>query len=483
MPSPLPIPFEFYLDDSLTFSAQRLINWIPIVAEAGALTQRKLAQPSGVATFATTGLGPCRGKDEVSELPFFVYGNSLVEISSTGGVTDHGAISGTKRVVMANNGTKLVIVVPGGDSYVFDTSTSALTQIVDPDFQVSDTVSFNRGFFVFTASDGKQFFVSNLNQPLTFDALDFGSAEGDPDRIVTQIVDHDELSIIGFKTTEVFRLIGGADFPYQIIPGAFTEKGSHSKYGVAKFDNTYLFIGGGDNELTAIWRQTSSASAVKISTNTIDTQIQRFTKEEIAEAFTMTFSKKGQFFAVFTFNSNRIPGRTFVFNGTASALMGKQIWFEIQSGLEDGPWRVNAIVKSFGKLLVGDSIDGRVGEFVDNDRTEYGNVILRQGTTQPFSQDGTEIFAGDLEATFQAGVGLTQGQGSDPVAIMEFSDDGGHTFKGEFKRKIGKIGQFGQRSVWTRQGSFPDSRVIRLTVTDPVNATLIRLTATPELGT
>ena len=335
---------------------------------------------------------------------------------------------------------------------------------------------------MFTTTDGKQLFVSNLNQPLTFDALDFGSAEGDPDRIITQIVDHDELSIIGAKTTEVFRNIGGADFPLQIIPGAFTQKGAHTKYGVVKFDNTYMFVGGGENELTAIWRQSSSSSAVKISTDAIDNAIQKFTKDEIANAFTMTFSKKGQFFAIFSFNSDRIPGKTFVYNGTASVLAGLSVWFELQTGMTDAPWRVNAIVKAYGKLLCGDAIDGRIGELVENVYTEYGDSVLRQAALSPMSSNGMKIFAGELEADFEAGIGLTTGQGSNPVAMMEFSDDGGRNFKGPFKRAIGKIGEFGHETVWNRQGRFPNARTIRFTVTDPVNANLIRIAATPELG-
>jgi hypothetical protein len=275
----LPIPLGFYQSESAPMSSQRCINWVPMVPEGEALNNRILMQPSGVTQFATTAFGVCRGSREMSDVPYFVLGNTLVSVSASGVVTSYGTITGTRRVFMADNGSKLVIVVPGGDAFVFDLGTLALTQITDIDFQVSDSVSFYRGFFVFTSTDGRQLFVSNLNSPLTFDALDFGSAEGDPDRIVTQIVDHDELSIIGSKTTEVFRNVGGADFPLQIIPGAFTQKGAHTKYGVVKFDNTYLFIGGGQNELTAIWRQSSSSSAVKISTNVIDNAIQQYNKE------------------------------------------------------------------------------------------------------------------------------------------------------------------------------------------------------------
>lgn len=479
---PLPIPLGFYQSESRPLSSQRCINWIPTVIEAEALNNRALIQPSGITQFVNTEFGACRGAWVMKEIPYFVMGDKLISLAENGTITTHGTINGTVRVSMADNGTFLVIVVPGGDAYGFSNETNVLTQVTDPDFQTSDSVTFYRGFFVFTTTDGKQLFVSNLNQPLTFDALDFGSAEGDPDRIITQVVDHDELSIIGAKTTEMFRNIGGADFPLQIIPGAFTQKGAHTKYGVIKFDNTYMFIGGGENELTAIWRQSSSSSAAKVSTDAIDNAIQKFTKDEIASAFTMTFSKKGQFFAIFSFNSNRIPGKTFVYNGTASVLSGSSVWFELQTGMTDAPWRVNAIVKAYGKLLCGDAIDGRIGELVESVYTEYGDSVLRQAALSPMSNNGMKIFAGELEADFEAGVGLTTGQGSNPVAMMEYSDDGGNNFKGPFKRFIGKIGEFGHETVWNRQGRFPNARTIRFSVTDPVKANLIRIAATPEVG-
>jgi hypothetical protein len=476
----LPIPLGFYSHQSRPFSAQRCINWIPTVARTTALNQAALIQRPGIKSFADTALGSCRGAWVMAGVPYFVSGTSLVSVDSAGVVTTIGTIAGANRVSMADNGTLLVIVVPGGNGYVYDGAT--LTQITDPDYQVSDTVVFYRGYFAFTTSNGKQLFVSNLNQPTVFDALDFGSAEGDPDRIVTQILDHDELSILGERTTEVFRLVGGADFPLQIIPGAYTEKGCSGIHGVVKFDNTYLYIGGGVNEQAAIWRQTSSAQATKISTDAIDNAIQKFTKAEIAGAFTMTYSEKGQIFALFSFNSTVIAGKTFVFNGTASALSGQPVWFELQSGVDDGSWRVNAIVKAYGKLLCGDSVNGRIGYLDGDTYTDHGEAIFRQATTSPFIQDGLPIFSGEIEAIFESGTGLTIGQGSDPTVRMDFSDNGARSFSSEFSRSIGKIGEYEHRAMWRRQGRFPVSRTIRFTITDPVLANLLMITATPEIG-
>ena len=480
---PLPIPLGFYTSQSTPISSQNCINWLPTVMQAVALNNVALIQRSGLTQFADTSNGACRGGMTVNGLAYFVCGTSLFSISSAGVATNRGAISGTNRVSMANNGTSLVIVVPSGNGYVYDVSTSTLTKISDVDYQTSDTVTFYRGYFVFTASDGKQLFVSNLNQPLTFDALDYGSADGDPDRIVTQILDHDELSVIGEHTTEMFKSVGGVDFPLQIIPGAYTEKGAASKYGAIKFDNSYLFIGGGKNEKASVWRQTSSANASKISTDAIDNEIQKFTDDEIAEAFMMNYSKKGQTIALITLNSTRIPSRTFGYNATAAALSQSPVWFEFQSGVDANSWRANTIISAYGKLLVGDATNGKIGYLNDDDYTDYNEPMLRQATTSPFSENSTTIFAGEFEATFQSGVGLTVGQGSTPIVRMRFTDDGGRTFSSSFSRTIGKIGRYGQRSIWRRQGSLPVARSIRLTITDPVLANLIELSATPELGT
>ena len=277
----LQTPFIFYQSKTKPISSQRVVNWIPKVAEGAALNDMYLDVTGGLVEFARNGADSCRGSQVVDGVPYFVNGERLYSVDRYGNSTELGLITGAGTVSMANNGSLLVIVVPGGDAFVYEVDSSELTKITDEDFQTSDTVSFYRGYFVFTTTDGKQLFVSNLNSPLVFDALDFGSAEGDPDRIVTQIVDHDELSIIGAETTEVFRNVGGADFPLQVIPGALTQKGSHAKFGIVRFDNTYLFVGGGKNELTAIWRQASSSSAVKISTDAIDSAIQEFTADEI----------------------------------------------------------------------------------------------------------------------------------------------------------------------------------------------------------
>lgn len=478
---PLPLGFSFYQSESLAFSGQRCIGWIPTIAEGPALNPRALLQPSGLKQFADTLINGNRGGQLMKDVAFFVNGNSLVSVAANGAFTNLGTVPGTGRVSLANNGQYLVIVIPGVSAFAFNNVTNTLTQIVDADFRVSDTVVFKDGFFVFSASDGTVFFNSALNDPFTYDALDFGSAEINPDKIVAVHVNHNELFVVGQETIELFQNVGGAGFPFQRIPGANIQKGVHAKFSIVEFDNTFVFAGGGVNEKTAIWKVSGSSNAGKISTDAIDNQIQKFNEQEISDSFALTWSERGQFLVSFTFESERIPSKTFVYNATASALAGSNIWFEQQTGVTDNRYRVQSIVRAYGKLLVGDQSTGIIGEIDQDTLTYYGDPIFRQSASAPFSADGVELFAGTLEATFQAGVGLTGGL--NPQLRLDHSDDGGTTFNDERSRGIGKIGEYGQRAVWERQGSFPVARVVRLTITDPVIANFIRLAATPEAGT
>lgn len=482
MRTQLEIANGFYVSDSLPLSAQRCINWIPVIPQAAALNQRALFDAPGLTLFGTVA-GANRGAQEMKEVPYFVNGNTLYSVDALGVSTAHGTVEGAGRVSLANNGQFLVIVVPGGKAYAFDNVASTLNQITDADFRTSDTVVFKDGFFVFSASDGAVFFNSSLNDPFTYAGLDFGTAEINPDRIVALHVNHNELFVGGLETIELFQNVGGAGFPFQRIPGANIQKGVHAKFSLVEFDNTFLFIGGGLNELSAVWKVSGSSSAQKISTSAIDNAIQEFTRDEIANAFAWTYSAGGNFFAGFTLESDRIPNKTFVYDATTSALAGQQTWHERQSGVTDNSWRVNSIVAAHGQLLVGDSQDGSIGFIDKSNFTEYGDVMVQERASQPFQAGGLPIFAGEIQLTMESGVGLTIGQGSDPQIRMDFSDNGGRTFSSEFSRSYGKIGEYTSLPTWRRQGRIPRHRILRFKTSEPVKSVIIKLEADVEAGT
>ena len=455
----LPIGGGFYESESLPLSHQRCLGWFPVLPQtANAGSQMVLFHTPGQKAFVSS-IGVNRGQHEMAEINFTVAGNTLYKINENKTSTSIGAIEGSGLVSMADNGTKLVIVVPGGKSYVYDGIT--LVEITDIDFRTSDTVSFKDGYFLFTASDGSVFFNSALNDPLNYRALDFGTAEIDPDRIVASHVTHNELFIIGTKTIELFQNVGGADFPFQRIPGANIQKGAHAKFGIVGLDETFAFVGGGKDEKSAIYQVATSSAAQKISTQAIDNAIQKFSKAEISNCIAMTYFDRGSQLALFTFESDVIPSRTFAYNVTTSRLSGIPIWFEFQTGVSNNRWNVNSISLVYGKLLAG-TTSGDITELDHETYTDLGLPIKRQFTSGPFMDEDKPLFIPKIILWMEAGVGNTDTP--DPKVSMDYSDDG-RVFGNDRVRSVGKIGEYGQQISWRRNGRVPFFRVHRITVT------------------
>lgn len=86
-----------------------------------------------------------------------------------------------------------------------------------------------------------------------------------------------------------------------------------------------------------------------------------------------------------------------------------------------------------------------------------------------------------LELVFEQGVGIPQGQGSDPQVMLDWSDDGGRSWSAQRFRSMGKIGEYRRRTVWNQLGQARD-RVYRYQVSDPVRRTLILATTEAATG-
>jgi len=60
---------------------------------------------------------------------------------------------------------------------------------------------------------------------------------------------------------------------------------------------------------------------------------------------------------------------------------------------------------------------------------------------------------------------------------MEISKDGGKTWFCQTSRAIGKIGEYGKRAIWRRNGRIERFFVLRFTLSDQVKPVILQLTA------
>lgn len=482
----LPIANGFYVSDSLPVSAQECTNLYPSIQEAPALSQEVLLGTPGITQLATTGQinQINRGAHVLGGIPYFVNGTGLYRLNrtvtagvSSYSVTQVGTIPGTGRVSMADNGTQLCVVVPGNPSsgYIFTESPDTFTQITDPDFKANgepQQVVFIDGYFAFTTNT-KKFIVSALNNGLSYNALDFGSAEADPDDTVAPIVFNNQLFIGGTETMEGYQNIGGADFPFQRT-GLYLPKGIAAPFSIVNTSSTFMWVGGGKDESPSVWAFAGN-SAQKVSTIPIDTILHKLAPDELANVFAYSYAQRGAFFVCFV-----LPDTTLCYDLTSKR------WHERKSRLirSNGSvvidrFRVNSLVTAYSLNIVGDSIDGRIGSLEADTYTEYGNPILRRFATQPFHAQGASFLLPSIELTVESGVGnLDQ---KEPEIRMERSTDG-KTWSDARPRKIGSVGQFNKRAIWRRNGRAARFETLRFSMSDPVKFVIISLTADVMTG-
>lgn len=478
MATPLPIANGFYISDSLPISAQECTNWRPNIVQTAGLSQETLFGTEGLLQLQTTGTNKQinRGMHVKNGIPYFVNGTSLISLTrtvdsegvETFGTTIHGTIPGTARVSMADNGTQLMILVPGGSGFIFDEDAGTPFQtITDAGFTANGApqyVVYIDGFFV-ASTDTKKFINSAINDGLSWNALDRGTAEVDPDIIVAPHVHSNQLFIAGSETFQVFENVARTVEPFQTVRGFIIPKGLFAPLAIIEANNTFMWLGGGVNESPAIWQFNGGSNPIKISNTAVDAALDKFTNEEIDAAFAYSYAKRGAYIIGFT-----VGNRTFEYNTIT------QRWNERKSQIDDSPtrWRANSLGTAYNRVLVGDSVDGRIGEVDPDTFTEYGTNIIRIVTTQPFSNNGDSLKVPLLELTVESGVGNSDVP--DPKISMARSLDG-KKFLYEQTRSTGKIGEFNRRAQWRRQGRFARFEVLRFRMSDAVKPVIIKLEA------
>lgn len=468
----LPIANGFYKSSSLPVSAQECVNWYPVVLDGVGLNQEVLFGTPGIVSKGTTGQvkNANRGSLVMAGVPYFVNGQNLYRLNEDFTYDELGSIEGTGRVSMDTNGAQLCVLVPGGKGYIFTASPDTLTEITDVDFRANgdpQSVRFIDSYFVFT-TDAKKFIISDSNNGLAYNALDFGSAESNPDGITCPVVNRNQLFIAGTETQEAFQNIGGADFPWQ-RSGLFIQKGIETQFLVAELSDTFIFIGSGLNESPAIWAFDGSG-VVKISTHPIESILQRLSTDEIADSFAWSYAQNGAYFVGFSIGETAL-----VYDLTSKR------WHERKSQIDDGvnpaystQWRVSSMCKAYGVLIGFDNHDGRYGVIDPDEYQEYGRNIIRRVATQPFQNNMDSFSVPSIELTIESGVGNSLV--SDPLIRMDFSNDG-KTFGPDRSRPMGKIGDYKRRAIWRRNGRMPRFCVVRFTMSEPVKPVIIQLTA------
>lgn len=441
-------------------SAQRLLNLYAEKQDEAIV----LYGTPGLREWATVGTGPIRGiKKATNGFAYVVSGNEAYKVATDKTTTLLGTVAGTGPVALAENGVQMFIAA-GLPSYIVTLATDTIAEISDEDFPGAGMVGFLDGFFLFNEPNTGRFWATSAYDGSMIDPLDFATAEGAPDPLMSLLIDHREIWLFGTDSTEVWYNAGNPDFPFERVNGAYIEHGCAATFSVAKADNTVFWLGQDENGRGVVWRA-DGYTPRRVSTHEIEHKLSRY--ETVSDAVAWVYQQDGHLFYVLNFPSENV---TWCYD-IATGMWAERGYRNPADGLINRHRGANHM--AFANLnIVGDHTSGKLYELSTDVYTDDGDPLVREITVNHI-RTGKRVFYAEAEVRLDTGVGLTEGQGSDPQIMLQMSDDAGRTWGSEHWRPMGKIGDYLRRVIWRRLGS-AFTRTFRLRITDPVPVALIK---------
>jgi hypothetical protein len=349
----------------------------------------------------------------------------------------------------------------------------------DGAFTGGSSVDVVDNYFVYNRPGTQQYASSDLLSPITY-GLAFASKFTGPDDLVSLIVDHGQIYLLGEKTSEVWADVGTFPFPFQRIPGASSQHGIAAEFSMARFANSFAYVSRNDRG-QAVIVQMNGYFPQRISTHAVENTL---VNQDISDAVAYTYQLEGHECYVVTFPSLEL---TWVYDGSTQ-MWHKWLWCDNQNNYKRHRSNCSAFFQ--GSVLVGDYENGQIYRLDPNNYTDNGQHIRRMRRCPHLVADFQRQYFDELQIQFQPGVGLQGIEtfplgdndiGINPQAMLRWSNDGGSTWSNEHWAGIGKVGKYQNRIIWRRLGQARD-RIYEVVVTDPVKAVIVSANLKASVG-
>jgi hypothetical protein len=408
-----PILGGTYVARSVNAADARMVNLFPEAIPEGGKEPGFLNRAPGLKLLANMGDGPIRGLWQFGGYGYAVSGETLYKIDSIWNTTAIGTVAGSSGPVsMSDNGTQLFIAC-NGPSFIYNSLTLAFAQITDPDFPGAVTVGYLDGYFVFNEPNSQRLWITQLLDGTSVEPLDFASAEGSPDGLVSILIDHREAWLFGTNSVEVWYDSGAADFPLTPVQGAFNEVGCIAAFSVAKLDNGIFWLGADARGKGIVYRA-NGYTAARVSTHAVEWQIQQY--GNLSDAIAYTYQQDGHAFYVLIFPS---ANTTWVYDVATS------LWHE-RAAFINGSFtrhRSNCQMAFSNEIVVGDHELGNIYAFDLDVFSDAGAAQkwLRSWRALPTGQNDLKRSA-HHSLQLDAETGAVSNSFTTPVVIIDISN-------------------------------------------------------------
>lgn len=441
------LPFHSYRLRSRKAAQTRLLNCYASAAPPEGRSPSGIQGMAGIRAFSTIAAGPQRAGISFQNDLYTVAGSSFCRVDAAGSATEIGSVDGSGTVDIDKNTTQIAILI---EPNLWVYQSGALAQVTDTDFPGAKRMAVLDNYGGFVEPDTGRFFICDLGDFTVYDPLDYATAEGYPDNLLSIESNNRQFVLFGEDSIELWENLGGSDFPFQRVPNGFVENGLGAAYSTCAADNTVFWL-----DQDRIFRRLEGNIPKRISTEGVEQQWQDYSRIDDATAY--DYVHDGHTFIVVRFPSE---GATWVYD------INTNEWHERESYGYDH-WRAAWVAKCYGKTLVGDTQSGNIGEIHSTTYTEWGDILSREATSGVVYGETDFAFHDRLELDMDVGNGLESGQGSDPVVMLDISNNGGVDFRALPNRSIGTTGQYSKRVHWDGLGRSRE-RVYRIRCTDPV---------------
>lgn len=455
-----------YTSQSPIASCAELWNWYLEIMEAPGTKSRAVFYPTpGFREFGRVAQIGGKGGFSVSSTmgrTFFVIGQRLYEIDSSGTTTERGtvAIDGNPATICTNgDGGNQLFITAGGNGYCYDLLSNTLTQVSALD-GVATMGGYIDGFFLcFNKAEGKVL-LSDIYDGTVWDPTQFFQRSSRSDTWQAMwVTSWNQIFLPGTKTRDYWYNSGAGIQPFVAAQSGSQPDGIAATFSMSENSGTLAWLQTNEDGGYQVMAATGYRGE-RISTHPVEDAIAGYPTSDINAATGETYTARGHRFYVLTFPANG----TWVYDFTT------QQWHRrstLINGVKEA-WAARFHVFAFNRHLWVDDETGVIWEADETFPLDInGRLIQRQRVAPSICMAHDRLSYGTLELVMQTGIGNTNDPGANPQIILELSNDGGRTFGPERPCGVGAQGEYWRRVKWERNGQSRD-RATRLTATDPV---------------
>lgn len=483
---------QSYLLHNEQYDCQRTINWYPEIDETQLGKDGEIAQltPTPGLTAIVTGLqvGSRGGYVTSTGALYWVFSSSLYLITASEtyprewGARLIGSIANETLdpVFFTDNGINLFILV-NGRIFTAPLGSTTITELTgDGGFGHASTMTYIDGYVVFTEEGTNKFFWTDPYDTV-INALNFASAETNPDQIVGIINNNLDLWVFGKRTTELWFNYGANNVTFQRRTSGMIETGCISPYTIKKLNNTIFWLGT-DDRGGPILLMANGQTPTRVSTYAVEQQwIANSKIEELEKARAYTYQEGGHYFYVLNIEGQ---DTTWVYDMTTSLQLGQPVWHERKSTDETSGLQKRHLAEGCvyyrGALVTGLYNGSSLCVFDKDAFYDIDQPIVRERVTPHVSNSMDRVYYDKMVLDFYTGTSRVDDL--DPQIMVQFSDDGGLTWSNERYESVGMIGNYKLRVQVQRLGS-ARSRVFRVRCSDPIYWAISGASLTLRMGT